>query len=87
MKKFEFKIPESAWNYVAEKGLPEEDDWCFLICDYRKDGNYSYEIGGYNKEKKSFYVNFGLGGLVITEEVVVAWVKLFDEDDYLKVTD
>ena len=87
MKRFEFRVTESDWIYVKEKGLPDDGDWCLLVCDYRKNGSYTYEMGGYNESSHSFYSNFGFGGMVIDDEAVVAWVKIFAGDNFLKVID
>lgn len=38
MKKFCFEVPESAWNYVAEKALPNEEEgmFCILIVEFQE---------------------------------------------------
>ena len=44
-------------------------------------------MGGYNESSHSFYSNFGLGGMVIDDDAVVAWMKIFAGDNFLKVID
>ena len=50
--------------------------WCFVIWKCH-DGTLNWGIGGYDIDKEQFYVNYGLGGLVIDESSVVAW-SLFE---------
>ena len=51
------------------------------------DGEYTYELGSYNENNKTIYVNFGYGGMVLdVDEDVIAWAPLFDPaDHYLKM--
>lgn len=70
---YELKIND--WKMVASDGLPLDGTWCFLIVK-DKDGAISWELGGYNKERHEFYLNFGLGGLITIEENVIAWAPL-----------
>lgn len=88
MKKgFVFEIKDSDWNYVEEKGLPEDGAWCFFIWQTGGD-EYEYAVGGYHADKNTFYVNFGFGGCVFEAEGVVAWVPMFNgEDKFLKIMD
>ena len=83
--KFEFKIDETKWNYVKDKGFPEDDEWGMVI--YETDEEYDYHIGSYSEEEKIFYVDFGYGGSSVDADSVVAWVPLFEGDDgYLNIT-
>lgn len=90
LKKYKFEVGEQDWNYVEEKGLPDEDDgmWCILVVEDGR-GGYHYEFGGYNVESNTFYVNFGYGGCVIEAASVVAWAPLFTEETqrFLKVVE
>lgn len=74
-----FKLSVEKWNLVSEKGLPEDSTWCFLVWQ-SDDGEYNWSMGGYNADEKFFYVNFGLGGLVLEAEHVVAWAVLFGDE-------
>lgn len=80
--KFEFHISESDWKYVEESGLPEEDTWCLVIWK-DSNGDFDYHVGGYFEKDNEFYVNFGLGGCVLSADSVVAWVPLFAGDNFL----
>jgi hypothetical protein len=73
-----FKLSVDNWNIVSENGLPEDGEFCFLIWK-SSDGEYNWSVGGYNKNEKAFYVDFGLGGLVLEEKNVVAWAKFFED--------
>ena len=81
--KFKFEIDETRWNYVKEKGLPEDDGFCIVI--WKMGGTYDYHMGSYCEVNHQFYVNFGLGGMVLDADSVVAWAPLFDEDNYLQI--
>jgi hypothetical protein len=65
------------WQKVKDVGMPKDGDFCFVIFGSEKDG-YAWNVGGYHEEKELFYVNLGLGGMVIQKEKVIAW-KLWDE--------
>jgi len=85
--KIRFEIDETKWNFVSEKGMPEDGEWCFVVWK-ADDGEYDYHIGGYNEQENTFYMNFGLEGCVLEADNVVAWTSLFEEDqNYLKVVD
>lgn len=82
---FNFEISGKDWNLVAEKGLPKDGEWCFVI--YKTDTSYDYSIGGYSEDEHQFYANFGYGGLVLDADSVIAWA-LFEQDEangYLSV--
>jgi len=38
--KFKFEVGELDWNYVEEKGLPDEEEgmWCILVVDDGRGG-------------------------------------------------
>ncbi len=74
-----FKLSIDKWNLVSEKGLPEDGTWCFVVWKTH-DGKYDWTVGGYDEKEKKFYANFGLGGMVMKEEHVVAWA-VFGEDE------
>lgn len=73
-----FSLSVDKWNLVSEKGLPEDGEWCFLVWKTAK-GELDWSVGGYNENKQSFYVNFGLGGLVLDAEDVIAWAVFFGD--------
>lgn len=84
--KFRFRIEESDWNYVEEKGLPEDGTWCFVIWK-DSNGDYDYHLGGYDEDSNEFYVNFGMGGAVLSADSVIAWVPISEgEDNFLQQT-
>ena len=72
------KLIINKWHWVAEEGFPEDEcEWCLLM--YRgHDGEDEVLVGSYYEEKNEFYVNFGLGGLVMDAESVVGWASLED---------
>ena len=37
-------------------------------------------IGGYNEAEHQFYVNLGIGGMVLEAEEAVAWAELFKDE-------
>jgi hypothetical protein len=73
-----FKLNVDNWNIVSEKGLPTDGEFCFLVWK-SSDGEYNWSVGGYNKNEKEFYVDFGLGGLVLEEKNVIAWAEFFED--------
>ncbi len=82
-KNFVLKVED--WNMVSEVGLPDYDDWCFIVTPSQHGCYYDWGVAGYNKEAKTFYVNYGMGGLVYDESDVIAWkpftnFKDIDED-------
>ena len=63
----------------ALKGLPEDGTWCFVAWK-NCTGEYEWAIGGYQEAEHQFYVNFGMGGMVLEEEEAVAWAELFKDE-------
>lgn len=76
-----FKLSVEKWNLVSEKGLPEDGTWCFFVWQ-SDDGEYNWNVGGYNANEKIFFVDFGLGGLVLEEENIIAWAVLFEDETF-----
>ena len=74
-----FKLTLDKWNLVSEKGLPEDGTWCFIAWRNCAD-EYEWTIGGYNEAEHQFYVNLGMGGMVLEAEEAVAWAKLFKDE-------
>ena len=74
-----FKLILDKWNLVSEKGLPEDGTWCFVAWK-NCTGEYEWAIGGYQEAEHQFYVNFGMGGMVLEEEEAVAWAELFKDE-------
>ena len=84
--KINFSISEEKWNYILEKGYPEDGEMCIFI--YKYANKYSYEFGGYCENKHEFYVNFGLGSMVCDAQNVIAWVPLWSKtSEFLCITD
>ena len=76
-----FKLSVDRWNLVSEKGLPQDGEFCFLVWK-SEDGEYNWSAGGYNANEKEFYIVFGYGGLVLSEENVVAWAVFFEDETF-----
>lgn len=79
-----FNLTVKKWNLVAKSGLPQDGTWCFYIWKTHE-GKYDWAIGGYNACEKMFYVDFGLGGLVMEAENVVAWATVFKDETFTVV--
>ena len=76
-----FNLSVDKWNLVSEKGLPEDGAWCFLVWKW-ENGELNWSVGGYNESEQSFYVNFGLGGLVLEAKDVIAWAVFFGDETF-----
>lgn len=76
-----FNLSVDKWNLVSEKGLPEDGEWCFLVWKTH-DGELDWSVGGYNESENEFYVNFGMGGLVLGAEDVIAWAVFFGDETF-----
>lgn len=76
-----FNLSVDKWNLVSEKGLPEDGEWCFLVSK-TENGEWDWSVGGYNESEKSFYVNFGPGGLVLEAEDVIAWAVIYGDETF-----
>ncbi len=76
-----FNLSVDKWNLVSEKGLPEDGEWCFLVWKH-DDGELDWSVGGYSESENEFYVNFGMGGLVLSAEDVVAWAVFFGDETF-----
>ena len=74
-----FKLILDKWNLISEKGLPEDGTRCFVAWRNCAD-EYEWMIGGYNEAEHQFYVNFGMGGMVLEEEEAVAWAELSKDE-------
>lgn len=80
----QFKLCVEDWNFVDQVGYPPCDEWCFIITPSQYGCLYTWGVGGYSVEQKTFYVNYGLGGLVTDQEDVIAWKAFasFDDDAF-----
>lgn len=76
-----FSLSVDKWNLVSEKGLPKDGEWCFLVWK-SSTGEIDWSVGGYSESEKTFYVNFGLGGLVLDAELVLAWAVFFGDETF-----
>ncbi len=83
----DIKFEITDWNLIADKGLPNEEEMCYILVVKKAKGGYGYEFGGYKEESQSFYVNWGLGGCVIEADSVVAWAPLFTGKNFLTVVE
>lgn len=70
----DFKVTFEGFTMISKR-KPREYDPCILIWKTSK-GKFDVGFGTYNKEEKSFYVNYGYGGLILDLDVVVAWKRL-----------
>ncbi|RHB42107.1 hypothetical protein DW886_16260 [Enterocloster aldenensis] len=77
----DFILNISNWHLKDVVGLPEDGSYCFIIFGNTSKG-YKWSVGGYSISEKLFYCNLGLGGMVVSENDVVAWKQweevLFD---------
>lgn len=79
----DFILSVKDWNFVDKVGFPAYDEWCFIITESQSGCLYDWGVGGYSAEHKTFYVNYGLGGLVTEQEHVIAWKAFTDfENDF-----
>lgn len=76
-----FNLSVDKWNLVSEKGLPEDGEWCFLVWK-TENGELDWSVGGYDEGEQSFYVNFGLGGLILEAKDVIAWAVFFGDETF-----
>ncbi|MDE7270850.1 MAG: hypothetical protein K2N81_10310 [Acetatifactor sp.] len=76
-----FNLSVDKWNLVSEKGLPEDGEWCFLVWK-TEDGELQWSIGGYNESEENFYVDFGMGGMVLDAKDVIAWAVCFGDETF-----
>lgn len=76
-----FNLSVDKWNQVSEKGLPEDGEWCFLVWK-TEDGELQWSIGGYNESEENFYVDFGMGGMVLDAKDVIAWAVCFGDETF-----
>lgn len=76
-----FSLRVDKWNLVSEKGLPEDEEWCFLVWK-TEEGEFEWSVGGYSESEQRFYVNFGQGGLVLDAADVVAWAVFFGDETF-----
>lgn len=74
----DFKLCVEDWNFVDKVGYPAYDEWCFIITKSQHSCLYDWGMGGYSAEHKTFYVNYGLGGLVTEQQDVIAWKAFTD---------
>ncbi|MEF9983809.1 MAG: hypothetical protein RR710_04625 [Oscillospiraceae bacterium] len=74
----DFKLCIENWNFVDKVGYPADGEWCFIITQSRHGCLYDWSMGGYNAKHKTFYVNYGMGGLVEDQESVLAWKAFTD---------
>ena len=77
--KYVFKI--SNLNYVEADGLPNDEELCFVVWA-DKEGNLDCFVGSYDENKKQFYADYGMGGVIVKAKSVIAW-KLFDADNII----
>lgn len=52
-------------------GLPEDGTFCFIL--FGKESDISWSVGGYDVNKKQFFVNLGIGGMIVKADDVIAW--------------
>ncbi|MDE6016678.1 MAG: hypothetical protein K2H41_13485 [Acetatifactor sp.] len=76
-----FNLSVDKWNLVSEKGLPEDGEWCFLVWK-TEDGELQWSIGGYDESEENFYVDFGMGGMVLDAKDVIAWAVCFGDETF-----
>ena len=53
-----------------------------MFCGHGKtaQANMNGPSEGYQEAEHQFYVNFGMGGMVLEEEEAVAWAELFKDE-------
>lgn len=73
-KIMDFKVTFEGFTLISKR-KPREYDPCILVWKNSK-GKFDISVGVYNKQEKSFYVNYGYGGLILDLDVVVAWKRL-----------
>ncbi len=75
-EKDKMKLEVTQWHRVEEEGLPEDYTICFFTTE--SDGE-DWMIGSYHEDDACFFVDFGLGGGLVTHaDDVYAWADIMD---------